>query len=492
MTGTSPIETPVSTKQILSTLAKQVLRTRGLQAEFTESASKELNTLNAPSPPYGNYQDLRNLLWCSIDNDDSRDLDQLTYAEKNKDGSTTIWIAVADVDALVKKDSFIDLQAQINTTSIYTPALIFPMLPEKLSTNLTSLNEREERMAMVVKITFNDVMSILDSSIFHALVYNQAQLAYNAIGAWLEGSRSIPDKVKNIKGLETTLRLQNSIAQKLKLQRHNLGSLTLESSQVTAKVNNKDEIVLEISSHNLAHQLIEEFMVAANHIMATEFRKLKIANIRRVVRKPLKWNRIQELANSYGEALPVEPDSKALDEFLVKRKEADPLGFPDLSLTVIKLMGRGEYIVENASDDPVGHFGLALSYYTHSTAPNRRYPDVITQRQYKARLAGTPPPYSLEELNKLAAHCTAQEDASSRAERQLNKSAAAILLEPLIGTKFRGIITGVTATATWIRIFNPPVEGRLIKGFEHFDVGDRLTAKLTSVDIQQGYIDFEI
>jgi exoribonuclease-2 len=488
---TTPTTTPTSTKEFLTDLAKQVLRSRGLQPDFTNGVLKQLEQINSPSPPYGKYEDLRHLLWCSIDNDDSKDLDQLTYGEKNADGNTTIWIAVADVDALLKKDSAIDINAQTNTTSIYTPATIFPMLPVKLSTNLTSLNENVERMAMVVKIVLDNKGNFLDSSIFHALVFNHAQLAYNATGAWLEGSHTIPDKIKKLKGLETTLRLQHQAAQILRLKREAMGSLTLESPQVVAKVNEKDEIILEVSNTNAAHQLIEEFMVAANYVMATQLRTLKIASLRRIVRKPIKWNRIVELANSLGEPLPNEPDSKALDEFLVKRKEIDPIGFPDLSLTVIKLMGRGEYIVENVGDIPIGHFGLALSNYTHSTAPNRRYPDIITQRQYKAYLANETPPYSHEELNKLAARCTEQEDAASRAERQLNKSAAAILLEPLIGTKFKGIITGVSPTATWIRIFKPPVEGKLIKGFEKLDVGDRVTATLVSVDIPQGFIDFE-
>lgn len=485
-----------SVKNDLIALAKEVLSSRGLQPNFPESVNNDVAKITQPATPsspkqLNNVQDLRQLLWCSIDNDDSLDLDQLTYAEKTPDGNSTIWIAVADVDALVSKDSPVDLNAQINTTSIYTPGKMFPMLPLNLSTNLTSLNENEDRLAMVVKIHFTSTGEILDSSIFQAYVRNHAKLTYSTTGPWLEATHSIPEKIARTKGLEETLRIQHRMAQILKKKRQSLGSLTLESSQVTAKVNDKDEIILEVADHNYAHQLIEEFMVASNYAMATQLRKLKIASLRRVVRKPIKWDKIVMLANSLGEGLPPEPDSKALDGFLVKRKEIDPVGFKDLSLMVIKLMGRGEYVVENVGDTPIGHFGLAISNYTHSTAPNRRYPDIITQRQYKAHLQGAKPPYNIEDLNKLANRCTEQEDASSKAERRLNKSAAAILLEPLIGTRFKGIITGVNLIGTWVRIFKPPVEGKLIKGFEKLDVGDRVTVTLVSVNIHEGFIDFE-
>ncbi len=480
-----------TTKEILTSLAKQILRKRGLEPDFSEKVTQELSEITTPAAPPENITDLRTLLWCSIDNDDSRDLDQLTYAEKNNDDTYQLWIAVADVDAIVHKDSGIDYHAQINTTSIYTPAKIFPMLPEKLSTNLTSLNEGQDRIAMVVKILIDKNGEFLDSSITQAVVHNYAQLAYNATGDWLDGKHSIPNKINNTAGLEKTLRVQSEATQILRRKRSAMGSLTLESAQVIAKVSDSDEIVLDVSPHNSAHQLIEEFMIAANNVMAKLFQKQKIASLRRVVRKPNKWDRIVEVANNLGESLPREPNSKALDEFLVKRKEADPVSFPDLSLTIIKLMGRGEYVVENVGDTPVGHFGLAITNYTHSTAPNRRYPDIITQRQCKAFLQGKPSHYPLEELYKLADHCTQQEDASSKAERQLNKSAAAILLTPLIGTQFHGIITGVDQMSTWIRIFNPPVEGKVIKGYEKLDVGDRVTVTLVSVDVPNGYIDFE-
>ncbi len=476
----------------LAQLADQIMREKGLQPEFSKEEMEELSHINAPASASPKHTDLRNLLWCSIDNDDSKDLDQLTYAEKASDQSTTLWVAVADVDALVHKDSPIDLHAQINTTSVYTPGKIFPMLPEKLSTNLTSLNEKEDRISMVVKMKLNSDGEIEESSIFPALVHNYAQLAYNAIGDWLEGKGAIPEKAKQVPGLEKALQVQHEAAQSLKKRRQEEGSLILESSEAEVKVAPDENIRIELARHNFAHQLIEEFMIAANRSMAHEFSQAKIANLRRVVRTPKYWDRIVEVAREYGEALPADPDVKALQAFLVKRKKSDPQVFPDLSLTIIKLLGRGEYVVENDQSNPIGHFALALSDYTHSTAPNRRYPDLITQRQYKAHLRGEKSPYSMSELYILAAHCSQQEDAASKVERQANKCAAALYLSSHIGEEFKGIITGAGEQGTWVRIFQPAVEGKVIHGFERLKVGDRVTVQLKFVDIPKGFIDFVV
>ncbi len=473
----------------LEKLAMQVMYDRGLQPKFSDEAYIQLSAIKKPAEPPAEYQDLRNLLWCSIDNNDSLDLDQLTFAQDEKEGKTTLWIAIADVDALVTKDCAIDQHAQINTTSVYTPAITFPMLPEKLSTNLTSLNENEDRLALVVKVTIDREGEILESSIFEALVRNHAKLAYPSLGAWLDGSGLIPDKIKSVPGLEEALQCQHRAAQILKKRRHFLGALTLESPEVEAKVL-EGSVILEPPSHNFADQLIEHFMIAANFVMASRLREAKIPSLRRVVRIPKRWDRIKQIASSFGENLPEEPNSKALEDFLVKRKKRDPVAFPDLSLTIIKLLGRGEYIVETGEEPPTGHFGLALREYIHSTAPNRRFPDLISQRQYKALLQKRKNPYSLEELQILAAHCTQQEDAAAKVERHLNKSAAALLLLSQIGAIFEGIITGVGEQGTWARIFNPPVEGKIIHGFEKRDVGDRVTVKLVSVDISKGYINF--
>lgn len=474
----------------LAQLANQIMQEKGLQPEFSKDELQQLSHINNPAPLSSKYVDLRSLLWCSIDNDDSRDLDQLTYAEKGTDGKTTLWIAIADVDALVEKDSPIDMHARINTTSVYTPAKIFAMLPEKLSTNLTSLSENEDRVSMVVKIQITQSGDIESSSIFQAIVHNYAKLTYDVIGKWLNEKNSPPDKVKQVAGLENTLKIQHEAAQILKQKRHDAGSLTLESSEAEVKITNNNQIVIQLSPHNFAHQLIEEFMIAANRATAQHFSDAKIASLRRVVRIPKYWDRIVEVAKSFGEDLPQQPDSKALDVFLINRQKKDPDSFPDLSLTVIKLLGRGEYIVENDKDSPIGHFALALSDYTHSTAPNRRFPDLISQRQYKAFLRGEKAPYTLEELYGLAAHCTQQEDAAMKVERQVNKSAAAALLSSQIGTVFNGIITGAGDKGTWVRIFRPAVEGKIIRGFDGLNIGDKVSVQLKYVDITKGFIDF--
>lgn len=474
----------------LTLLAKQVMIEWGLKPDFSEDELKQVNQIKKTATVPEDAKDLRSLLWCSIDNDDSRDLDQLTYGEKNADNTFTMWIAIADVDALVSKDTPVDQHAQFNTTSVYTPSAIFSMLPEKLSTDLTSLNENQDRVAVVAKIQINNAGEVINSSLFRALVHNYAQLTYNAVGSWFEGKQDTPAKVKQLKNLENVLRCQNEIAQILRQQRQKKGSLTLESTDISAKITEDKHVILEIPKQNLAHKLIEEFMVAANSTMANYFREAKVPSLRRVVRIPKRWDRIVELASQLGERLPEEPDSIALDKFLVKQKQANPEGFGDLSLAVIKLLGRGEYVIENVGDRPIGHFGLALSEYTHSTAPNRRFPDLISQRQFKAHLKGDESPYSQTELQQLATHCTQQEDAATKVERHLVKSAAALLLSNQIGSTFKGIITGAGERGTWVRIFNPPVEGKIIKGTEGLDVGDKVTVKLVEVDISKGYIDF--
>lgn len=473
-------------------LAEQVMEERGLEPEFPPEELQQLSQITHPAALSSDYIDLRSLLWCSIDNDDSRDLDQLTYAEKDVKGKMTLWIAIADVDSLVKKGTPIDRHAQKNTTSVYTPAKIFSMLPEKLSTNLTSLNEHEDRVAMVAKIQINHEGGIENTSIFQALVHNYAQLRYSSIGGWLEEKNPIPEKVKQVPGLENALKIQHEAAQMLKHKRHEAGSLTLESSEAEVKLGEGNEILIELSPHNFAHQLIEEFMIAANRAMAHHCSEGKIPNLRRVVCIPKNWDRIVEVARSYGEVLPFEPDSKALDLFLIRRKQMDPETFPDLSLTIIKLLGKGEYIVENDVENPIGHFALAISDYTHSTAPNRRFPDLITQRQYKAFLRGEEFPYSSKEMSLLAIHCSQQEDAAMKVERQINKSAAAAVLSSQIGEVYNGIITGASTKGTWVRIFHPAVEGKIIRGFKNLNVGDRVTVQLKYVDIPNGFIDFAL
>ncbi len=477
-------------KQVdLERLAMQVMHDRGLQPKFSDEAYIQLQSLKRPAAAPEQCRDLRSLLFCSIDNEDSKDLDQLTFAERANEGRTTLWIAIADVDALVPKDSPIDEHAQINTTSVYTPAVIFTMLPDKLCYDLTSLNEGEDRLALVVQVIIAPDGEIQESFIFEALVRNHAKLAYPSLGAWLEGKGKIPEKVEQLKGLKEALLCQHEAAQVLKQRRHLHGALTLQSPEAEAKMA-EEKVILEPPSHNFADELIEHFMIAANVVMATKLKAANIPSLRRVVRIPKRWDRIIEVAASYGEKLPQEPNSNALEAFLVKRKKQDPVAFPDLSLVIIKLLGRGEYIVETKDTEPTGHFGLALKQYIHSTAPNRRFPDLITQRQCKAFLQGRKNPYSLEELQILATHCTQQEDAAIKVERHLNKSAAALLLSSQIGRTFSGIVTGVGPQGTWARIFDPPVEGKVIRGDQNLDVGDRITVKLISLDILKGHINF--
>ena len=476
---------------VLQALAEHLMLLRGLEPHFPVDALNQLSQIHDPAPCPENCTDLRSLVWCSIDNDSSRDLDQLTYAEFTED-KKTIWIAIADVDALVRKGTPLDKHAQKNTTSVYTPTKIFSMLPEHLSTDLTSLNEGEDRLAVVVKITFTPSGESVGSTIFQALVHNYAKLTYCAVGEWLEGSGKLPEKVKHVSGLEKSLKCQHELAQILRNQRSLKGALALEMPQLEPELNENQEIVLKIAEHNLAHQLIEEFMIASNSEMARTFAEAQIPSLSRVVRIPKRWDRIVEIASQLGERLPTQPDPRALNAFLIKRRQADPVAYPDLSLAIIKLLGRGEYIVNDPKAKPIGHFGLALQRYAHSTAPNRRFPDLIAQRQYKALLHHEKNPYSLEELHSLAQHCTAQEDAANKVERQINKSAAAIVLSSQIGTIFKGIVTGSDTKGTWVRIFQPSVEGRVIKGFEPVDVGDRVSVKLVSVDVPKGYIDFVI
>lgn len=474
----------------LKKLAAEVMRDKGLSPELSKEAEEQLSRIVAPAPPEPDCKDLSSLLWCSIDNDDSLDLDQLTYAETLQQGGWTLWIAIADVDALVPKNSPIDAHARANTTSVYTPEEIFPMLPLKLSNNLTSLHEKQQRIALVVKLALSEAGEIGECEIFRAIVFNHAQLAYSTVGPWLEGTQGMPQKVAEIDNLASVLLVQHEAAQAIKNRRHQLGALTLDSSEIEAHVRGEQQIILELPEKNFAHQLIENFMIAANYCIAMHLKQEKIPSLRRVVRVPKRWEKIVELAAIFGEKLPDSPNALSLEKFLIQRKKTSPETFPDLSLTIIKLIGRGEYVVESAEEKPIGHFALAVVEYTHSTAPNRRFPDLIAERQCKAFLEGKKSTYSVGELKSLAEHCTQQEDAVNKVQRHMNKAAAALLLCDHIGQVYHGIITGASEKGTWVRIQTPPIEGRIIEGFENLDVGDHVTIKLESVDIQKAHINF--
>jgi exoribonuclease-2 len=479
-------------RSILQRIARRVMIERGLLPDFSAQAIAELNGIHgAVTKVEGSTRDFRNLAWCSIDNDDSRDLDQLTVAELVPGGAVKIRVAIADVDAVVKKQSALDDHAKHNTTSVYTTAQIFPMLPEKLSTDLTSLNFESDRLAIVIEIVIAGDGSLQTSEIYRATVRNHAKLAYNSVAGWLEGSGPMPQAIGTVSGLDENLRLQYRIAQKLKFLRHEHGSLHLQTIEARPIFDGNEIKDLEAEKRNCAKEIIEDFMIAANGVTARYLAAKKLPSLRRVVRTPKRWDRIVELALERGFTLPKEPDSKALDEFLVSVKSADPLRFPDLSLSVIKLLGSGEYVVELPGGSSAGHFGLAIKDYSHSTAPNRRYPDLIMQRLVKAAMAEGSMPYTTEELETLANHCTENEDAAKKVERQVGKSAAAIVLESRINQRFDAIVTGASIKGTWVRLLHPPIEGRLVSGFEGLDVGHRLRVQLLRTDVERGYIDFK-
>lgn len=476
---------------LLQSIARRVMAERGLLPDFSAEALAELDKLQASAPADDeSIRDMRDVLWCSIDNDDSRDLDQLTAAEAMPGGLAKIRIAVADVDALVKNRSAINEHAQHNTTSVYTAAEIFPMLPERLSTDLTSLNPGEDRLAIITEIVIGADGSLADSAVYRGRVRNHAKLAYNAVGAWLEANEAVPDAIAAVPGLEENLRLQDEAAQKLKAFRHIQGALSLET--IEAKPVFEDDKIsdLEVQRKNRATEIIEDFMISANGVIARYLASAGMPCIRRVVRTPRRWDRIVEVAAQHNYFLPAEPDSKALEQFLTEQKAADPVRFPDLSLSIIKLMGAGEYVAELPGGSTSGHFGLAVRDYAHSTAPNRRFPDLITQRLLKAALDKAPSPYSDDELEALAAHCTEAEDDAKKVERQVGKSAAALLLESRIGDEFNAMVTGVSDAGTWVRLLDTPIEGKLVRGADGLDVGDWIQVRLKEVDVQRGFIDF--
>jgi len=484
-------------RAILGRIAHRAMIERGLLPDFSAAALAELGRLQTPAvadsgpaeSPLG-IRDVRNLLWASIDNDDSRDLDQLTVAEGMPGGNVRILVAVADVVSLVKQGSAIDEHARHNSTSVYTAARIFPMLPEKLSTDFTSLNFSEERLAFVVEMVIAPDGTLRDSDVYHAWVTNHAKLAYNSVAAWLDGNGDPPQALAAVQGLDNNLRLQDQTAQKMKHLRHMHGALSLETIEARPVFDGDQIRTLEVEEKNRAKEIIEDFMVAANGVTARYLSARKFPSIRRVVRTPKRWDRIVAIAGEHEFRLPDKPDSRALEDFLVKERTADPLRFPDLSLAVIKLLGSGEYIAELPEGHTPGHFGLAVKDYAHSTAPNRRYPDLLTQRLLKAAINGQTVPYRKDELDVLAAHCTEAEDAANKVERRVEKTAAALLLQSRIGEQFDSIVTGASEKGTWVRLLDVPVEGKLVRGFEGVDVGDLIRVQLTSIDVQRGYIDF--
>lgn len=481
-----------SGRQILRRLARAAMLERGLLPDFSAAAMRETSAFRsaANSAAGGEIRDMRRLLWASIDNDDSLDLDQLSVAEQRDGGAVCVWVAIADVDALVHRGSAIDDHARHNTASVYTAGHTFPMLPERLSTDLTSLRQGEERLAVVVEMIIDTDGKVAQSDLYQAMVLNRAKLAYRSVAAWLDGSGAPPAAIASVPGMDAQIRLQDGVAAAMRSQRHAHGALTLETIETHPVFD--DELLRDLlpDRKSRAHELIEDLMIAANGAAARFLEGRGFPSIRRVLRAPEHWDRLIALAADAGEHLPSVPDALALNTFLARRRRADPERFPDLSLSVIKLLGSGEYLADQPGKQMPGHFGLAVSDYTHSTAPNRRFPDVINQRLLKAALAGRSVPYAEGELEALAAHCTIQENVVAKVERRVAKSAAALLLAGRTGEVFDGIVTGAASKGTWVRIASPPVEGKLTKGGEGAQVGDRVRVRLINTDVECGFIDF--
>ena len=475
----------------LQAVAKGVMLQRGFEPDFPAAVQQQLADLRVHPPQIASgkdVRDLRDLLWSSIDNDTSRDLDQIEVADRQPNGDVKVLVGIADVDAFVPKQTAIDQHAAKETTKVYAGVRNFPMLPEELSTGKTSLLENQDCLSVVIEFVVDAGGHVASSDVYRALVRNHAQLQYSSVGAWLEGTAAAPAKVAASSDLQAQLRLQDEIAQKLKNRRFENGALGLQTDELHPLILNDQVVDMQQQQKNHATELIEDFMIAANGVGAKMLEK--VSSLRRIVKQPERWDRIVQLAAKYSEQLPPGPDSRALNDFLLKRKAADPDHFADLSLAVIKLIGPGEYVLERPGDPSPGHFGLAVQDYTHSTAPNRRFPDMVTQRLIKAMLAGRPSPYSDDDLTAIAAHCTEREDAARKVEREMSKRLAAVAMQNRIGVTFDAIVTGVTPHGTFVRALQPHVEGLLAQGAQGLDVGDKLQVRLIRTDVQHGFIDF--
>lgn len=474
----------------LRAIARQAMLDAGFEPDLPPAAAAEARALNPWRPPdSGHVRDLRGLLWSSIDNVESRDLDQVEYAEQLPNGDIRVLVGIADVDALVPAGSAIDRHAAANTTSVYAGVATFPMLPERLSTDLTSLIEGADRPAIVIEFVVAQDGAIGSSEVYRAAVRNHAKLDYEAVGAWLEGGAQ-PAKVGAIAGLAEQLRLQDQATDRLGELRVRNGALDLETIEANVVTDDGAVVDLTVRHKTRARELIENLMIAANGVMAALLEDSGRAAIQRVVRTPERWPRIVELAASLGGQLPGAPDARALADFLAARRRADPDHFPDLSLSVVKLLGAGEYALVEPGVEHAGHFGLAVQDYTHATAPNRRYADLIIQRLLKALLDRRPAPYTPDELAAIAARCTERDKAAKKVERRMRKYAAVALMRQRVGDVFDAIVTGASPKGTYVRLLAPPVEGRVVRGERGLDVGDHTRVRLVGVDDERGFIDF--
>jgi exoribonuclease-2 len=475
----------------LQATARQIMIAEGFEPDFPAGVSQQLAEISEHPPtlaPSSAVRDLRSLLWSSIDNDTSKDLDQIEAAERLPSGGVKVMVGIADVDAFVAKDSPIDQHAARETTTVYTGICNFPMLPNELSTGASSLLENVDRPGIVIEFVVDSSGSISASDVYRAIVRNKAQLTYNAVGGWLEGTGAAPPKVAASAELQAQLKLQDEVAQALKKLRYEHGALNIDTSEVHPVVLNEQVVDVVKQEKNRATELIEDFMIAANGVVARMLEK--VSSLRRIVKTPEHWDGMVRLAAAQGGSLPAQADSKALNDFLMKRKAEDPDHFADLSLAVIKLMGPGQYVLERPGDPEQGHFGLAVQDYTHSTAPNRRFADVVTQRLIKSLLDGKAGPYSDEELAGIASNCTQKEDAARKVEREMTKRLSAVAMSHRVGETFDAMVTGVTPKGTFVRVLQPRVEGLLAQGQQGLHVGDKVRVKLTRTDVQRGYIDF--
>ena len=482
---------PSRTTAQLLPLAVEAMRSRGLDPSFPDTVLAEAQAARHVTPQRnGDLRDQRHLPWFSIDNADTRDLDQLSMVETMADEAVRLRVAIADVDALVPINSAVDRHAAGNTTSVYTAAGVFPMLPEALSTDRTSLHQGQEREAVVVDMVVQADGSIGTFALYRALVVNHAKLTYDDVSAWLEGKAPLPGPA-GVPGLEEQLRMHDAVATRMRRWRQQRGALEIDT--ISARPVWRDGVLVDLrpDERMRAKDLIADLMIATNTVVARYLAGNGLPSLRRFLESPRRWDRIEALAASHGTVLPTEPDAVALQRFLGERRDADPAGFADLSLRVVKMLGPGVYVAAQPDGEDVGHFGLAASNYAHSTAPNRRYPDLVTQRLVKAALAGQPSPYDFAALQAIARHCTAQESAANAVERQVLKAAATFLLRDRIGGTFDAIVTGVGSKGTFVRIAAPVLEGRLVRGVEGADVGDALQVRLVALDEQQGHIDFE-
>ncbi len=476
----------------LRKIATESMSENGFQTDFSPQISDELNSLkNKTISNDSTIKDLRKLLWSSIDNDSSKDLDQIEFAEELADGEIRLLIGIADVDEYVKKGSAIDDSAQKQTVSVYTEAKILPMLPREISEDLTSLLPNVDRLAVVVEMVITESGDVPEHSIYRALTRNYAKMTYGEIGAWLDENGVEPNEFSDVSGLREQILIQQKAAKRLIDFRQKRGSLEFETIESVPVFDGEQTKDLQIVKTNSARKIIENFMVAANVEMAEFLEENSLMCIRRIVKTPARWERIREIAQKYGDSLLAEPDSNSLAEFLKKRKLADSEHFPDLSLSIIKLIGAGEYVVQKPNEVADGHFGLALRDYTHSTAPNRRFPDLIVQRMVKAVLNGGKTPYTEEELTEIAVRCNERESAARKVERKMRKVIAASVMQHRIGETFDAIVTGITPSGTFARILRPPVDGRIVRGEGGLQVGEKIAVKLLATNIHNGYIDFQ-